>query len=123
MEWKNHFVLVEAKDTEWKRFSKPHYVYENPSYSGGETVKIESSARKIEKFLKDLQQKGLLNFVQKAELNYWVGNEFRGWGSDRSFVYVDKNFAEKIGIKGYFKWIDKGWGDYACNLEYDLNCF
>jgi hypothetical protein len=114
------FKCVEEKDTDWRRFSSPRYVYENLNYQGGETVRVVSSAQKILNFLKLLKEKGVLNMVKEVELNYWVGNEFRGSGSEASYLLINKDFAEKIKLKGSFKWIDKGWGDYWSELEYEF---
>jgi hypothetical protein len=114
------FKCVEEKDTDWRWFSSPHYVFVNLNYEGGETVRVVSSAQKILKFLNEIKEKGLLNKIKEVELNYWVGNRFRGSGSGASYIILDKEFAEKIKIKGVFRWTDKGWGDYWSELEYDF---
>jgi hypothetical protein len=119
MEWKEKFTLVESHDEDWREFSSPTFIYENPNYEGGEIVKIKSSGFKISKFLELLDFKGLLNKVKRVELRYFVGNRFRGSGSRASYLYLDKDFAQVIAIKGDYEMIDKAWGDYWASLEYD----
>lgn len=121
-ELKKFFELVEYND-DWSYFSKPHYRYLNKNYRGGETITITTGPSKILNFIEELIKINLeyLNMIKELELRYWVGNEFRGWGGDVSRLVVDKEFANKISLKGEFGWIDKGWGDYYSELEYDLS--
>jgi len=119
MEWEEKLTLVHSHDEDWREFSSPTYVYENPNYEGGETKIIQSSAYKIRKFLEILHSKNLLGKVKKVELRFFVGNRFRGSGSKISNLHVDKDFAEKIALKGEYEMIDPGWGDYWASLEYD----
>lgn len=119
---KNFFELVDCNDN-WKRFSNPYYYFVNKNFIGSETIIIETSPRKILNFIKKLAEINpeYLNYVKKVVLRFWVGNEHRGSGGDISILEVDKEFAEKIKIQGYFEWIDKGWGDYTSELTYDLS--
>jgi len=119
MEWKKKLLVVESHDEDWREFSSPTFVYENPAYEGGETKMIKSSGFKIGKFLELLDFKGLLNKVKRVELRFFVGNRFRGSGSKASYLYIDKEFAEKINLRGDYEMIDKAWGDYWAILEYD----
>jgi len=118
---KKYFTLTDYNDN-WKRFQKPYYYYTNRNYSGGETIEITTSAYKILKFIEELFNinPDLLNLIKEIRLNYWVGNEFRGSGSDESSLIIDKEFAQKIQLRGYFRWVDRAWGDYSSSLEYDL---
>jgi hypothetical protein len=119
MDWRDKFTLIESSDEDWREFSRPSYVYENPSYEGGETKKIVSSGFKIIKFLDLLSSKNLLNKVKRVELKFFVGNRFRGSGSKASYIYIDKELAEKISLSGEYEMIDPAWGDYWASLEYD----
>ena len=118
----SEFSLMEVNDN-WNRFSNPRYYYINKKYKGKETIVIKSSPKKILEFLKNLYEfnSDLLKYVKEFDLRYWVGNEFRGWGGDVSYLSVDKEFAEKIELKGYFHWEDRAWGNYSAHLEYDLS--
>ena len=113
---------LEEVDDDWSRFKNPKYHYINKKYKGGETITIRSSPKKILEFLEKLYEinPNLLDYVKEFDLRYWVGNEFRGWGCDVSELVIDKEFAEKIRLEGYYKWIDKAWGDYSADLKYDL---
>jgi len=119
MEWKKKLLVVESHDEDWREFSSPTFVYENPNYEGGETKMVKSSGFKIDKFLELLNSKGLLNRVKRVELYFFVGNRFRGSGSRASYLYLDRDFAQAINIKGDYEMIDKAWGDYWAILEYD----
>jgi len=119
MEWKKKLSLIESHDEDWREFSKPTFIYENPNYEGGETEKIKSSGFKISKFVQKLDELGLLNKVQRVELKYFVGNRFRGAGSKASYLYLNKDFAQKINIRGDYEMIDQAWGDYWSELEWD----
>ena len=119
MEWKKKFNLIYSHDEDWREFSSPTFVYENPNYEGGETKMVKSSGFKIDKFLELLNSKGLLNRVKRVELYFFVGNRFRGSGSRASYLYLDRDFAQAINIKGDYEMIDKAWGDYWAILEYD----
>lgn len=117
-----YFVLVDYND-DWRYFSKPFYKYINERYSGGETITITTGPKKILNFIEELIKINpeYLNYIREIELRYWVGNEFRGSGGDASKIVVNREFAQKISLEGYFKWVDKGWGDYTADLKYDLS--
>jgi hypothetical protein len=119
MDWEKKLVLVESSDEDWREFSSPTFIYENPNYEGGETKKIVSSGFKISKFLQLLSEKNLLGKVKRVEERYFVGNRFRGSGSKASYIYIDKELAEKISLSGEYEMIDPAWGDYWASLEYD----
>jgi len=104
-----------------REFVREINTYKNPNYKGGDTVTIYTSPFKIVDFINKLKEKKCLDFVKEFELSYSVGNEHRGWGGSRSTLIIDKEFANKIKIRGHFKWIDKGYGDFSANLEYDLS--
>lgn len=115
------FDLTEYNDN-WKYFSKPYYHFENKQYQGGLTTVIESNPKKILDFIRQLKEKpSYLKYVKSVTIRYSVGNEYRGWGGNVSEIELDKEFAEKIKIRGVFRWIDKGWGDYYGELSYDLS--
>ncbi len=61
----------------------------------------------------------LLKLIKEVYIQYWVGNEFRGSGSDRGYIIGDKNFLSKLVKEAYFRWIDMAWGDWDGALEYD----
>jgi hypothetical protein len=119
MEWKEKLSLVESWDEDWREFSSPTFIYENPNYEGGEIQKVKSSGFKISKFLEILDSRNLLKKVKRVELRYFVGNRFRGAGSKASYLYIDKDFAERISLNGDYEMIDPGWGDYWAELSYD----
>lgn len=116
------FELVDYYD-DWRYFSKPYYYYINKDYRGDETIIVVSSPKKILDFLKELSKINsyYLRYIKEFELRYWIGNKFRGWGGDASRIIVDKEFANKIKLKGYYEWIDRAWGDYTSELQYDLS--
>jgi hypothetical protein len=97
-----------------------HYI--NKEYIGGPTTVIETNPFLIKKFIIELYEKNpiYIKYVKEIVLNYYKGNEYRGGGGDRSYIILDKSFAEKIKIRGYFKWIDKAWGDARAELKYEL---
>jgi hypothetical protein len=117
MEWKEKLSLVYSHDEDWREFSSPTYIYENPNYEGGETKIIKSCGFRISKFLELLDSKNLLSKVKRVELRYSVGNRFRGAGSKASYLHIDKEFAEMINLKGDYEMIDKAWGDYWAELS------
>ena len=97
--------------------------YINKEYIGGETSVIETNPFRIKKFIIELYELNpfYIKFIRQITLNYWKGNEFRGSGGDRSYIILNKEFAKKIKIKGFFKWIDRAWGDARADLQYDLS--
>lgn len=116
------FELIDYCD-DWSYFSSPYYHFVNKNYEGSETTTVTSTPSKILKFLRELVSfnSEYLKFVKEFELRYWVGNEFRGRGGDVSKLVIDKEFANRIKIRGCFRWIDRAWGDYYGVLEYDLS--
>ena len=118
--WRESFKLVECK-WDWERFSKPRKKWINENYSGGEITTIYAPSRKIEKFIDKIENVNphLLKLIKEVYIQYCVGNEFRGSGSDRGYIIGDKNFLSKLVKEAYFRWIDMAWGDWDGALEYD----
>jgi len=38
---------------------------------------------------------------------------------DESYIILDRKFAERINLKSYFKWIDKGRGDAIADITFN----
>ena len=116
--WREKFKLVACEWT-WKRFSRPYKHFVNETYSGGELTIIVAPSKKIERLMDEIERvnPSLLNFIKEVYVQYWVGNEFRGSGSDRGFIKGDKEFLSRLVKEAYFRWID--WGDYDGTLIYD----
>jgi hypothetical protein len=97
--------------------------YINKEYIGGPETTIETNPFLIIKFMVELYEKNpfYIRYVKEIILNYYKGNKYRGGGGDRSYIILNKSFAEKIKISGYFKWIDPAWGDARAELKYDLS--
>ena len=81
-------------------------------------TKIESSPKRLARFLMWLAK----NHPEECEkicgirFEFWIGNEFRGSGGDRSFIYLSEPFSHIRIKESFFDWIDVGWGDYVSSL-------
>jgi hypothetical protein len=116
--WTSKFRLVWVNE-EWEHLAIQRYIYENPEYEGGDTVKITSSWNKIARFLELLYNKDLLNKIQKVSLNLWLRTYSNNIESLPSSIYAQKEFAEKIKLKGRFWFVNQEVGIYRSTLEYD----
>jgi len=109
--------IGEAKD-----FSTWGYIFEKEQKSENDVI-VVSSATRIVEFLEKVLEKGrgdVLRGIKNVSIWYWAGNRFRGCGSDSSSITIEKEIAKKIKLKGNFRWIDRGWGDFSAELEYEL---
>lgn len=98
------------------------YKHVNKEYKGGDVVSIRTSPRKILDFLEEIDRKNPEYFsLIKEVIIRWGGEGPRGWGYLPSFLILDQEFAKSIKLQGYFKWVDKGWGDFTAALTYDLS--
>lgn len=117
----------------WLEIQKKHFKWEldetyniykdvNKDYKGGDIIVIKSSPSKIISFIEELYQINpeYIQYIKEVILRY-SSSEYRGWGYNTSFLHIDKNFANKIKLQGYFKWIDRGWGEFRAGLSYDLS--
>lgn len=120
--------LVKTKDEAWGRFTNPRlyavnfHLATSDSLLASDFKKIHSSAKKIQEFIELLLQKNprvLRKYFKEIFIQYHVGNEFRGSGSSPSWIVTRKIFSDEINLIGYYKWLDKGWGDYSSELSYD----
>ena len=116
--WTSKFRLVWVNE-EWEHSAIQRYIYENPEYEGGNTVKITSSWNKIARFLELLYDKDLLNKIQKVSLNLWLRTYSNDIESLPSSIYAQKEFAERIKLKGRFWFVSQEVGIYRSTLEYD----
>ena len=118
--WREKFKLV-ACEWGWKRLSKNYKHWVNEDYCGGEIIEIYAPSHRIEKLMDEIESvnPSLLRLIKEVYICYWVGNEFRGSGPDRGYIKGDKEFLSRLIKQAYFKWIDRGWGDWAGTLEYD----
>ena len=118
--------LTRTVDTDWRCFTKPRLYAVNfwrcTEDFDADYVKITTSAYKLQKFVQLILQrrpKVLKSYFKEIFIQFYVGNEYRGAGSSPSWMVVRRWFADKAKLAGYYKWIDKGWGDYSAELTYD----
>jgi len=118
--WREKFKLIASQWT-FKRLSTNFKHWVNENYSGGEITVVYAPSHRIEKLMDEIESVNpeLLKLIKEVYIRYWVGNEFRGSGPDRGFIIGDKEFLSKLVRKAYFRWIDKGWGDWEGTLKYD----
>jgi hypothetical protein len=118
--WREKFKLIASQWT-FKRLSTNFKHWVNENYSGGEITVVYAPSHRIEKLMDEIESVNpeLLKLIKEVYIRYSVGNEFRGSGPDRGFIIGDKEFLSKLVRKAYFRWIDKGWGDWEGTLKYD----
>ena len=92
----------------------------NKNYRGGEVIVVKSCPTRILDFLRALAKKNAsyIYYVKEVILRCAKAEE---WVADASYLVIDKEFAEKIQLKGHFRWINKGWGEFSASLTYDLS--
>jgi len=119
--WREKFKLI-ACEWSFKKLSKNYKNWVNDEYEGGETTTIYAPSHRIEKLMDEIESVNpdLLKLIKEVYIYYWVGNEFRGSGPGEGFIKGGKEFLSRLIKKAYFRWIDKGWGDWEGVLEYDL---
>jgi len=91
---------------------------------------IYSSYEKIDDFLDELFPHASLNYIKEVFLQVFFREEpVPGYGyiydkiimiSGPCYMEVDKKFAEHIGLKGKFVWIDREKGIYSAELKGSL---
>jgi len=118
--WREEFKLIASQWT-FKRLSTNFKHWVNEDYSGGEITVVYAPSHRIEKLMDEIESVNpdLLKLIKEVYIRYWVGNEFRGSGSDRGFIKGDKEFLSRLVKEAHFEWVDKGWGDWTGTLKYD----
>jgi len=98
-------------------------IYENEKFpKKWETITVTTCPAGVRRFLKTLKlyAPSALKYVKLIDENMTY-SKYRGTIDLPSYIVVEKNFAEKIGLSGKFVYIDKGWGDFYAPLEFDLS--
>jgi len=108
----NGFIIEKSEDKYETRYEITNYLKQFD-----DLVTIESDSYNILRFLVDCLKNNikLQDVVKKIILKYVRSK------SSQSSVYIQKKFAEKIKLRGTFKWIDIAYHDYISELEYDLS--
>jgi hypothetical protein len=110
---------MEKKWENWERWVKEgEEGYVNPNYKGQDTITITSNPYMIRKFIEKLDN-NYINYIKAFSFNFTY-SQYRGRIPCPSQLQLDKEFAEKIKIKGFFKWTDKAWGSAIADLSYEL---
>jgi len=118
--WKERFKLVACEWT-FKRLSTNYKHWVNQEYEGGETTTVYAPSHRIEKLMDEIESvnPSLLRLIKEVYICYWVGNEFRGSGTERGFIKGSKEFLSRLIKEAYFEWIDRAWGDWTGTLKYN----
>ena len=97
-------------------------IWRNKRFPRWETVTIVTGPAQVVEFIRDLElyAPSALRFVKIAEENLGY-SKYRGTVHEPSVLVVQKKFADQIGLKGSFGYLNKGWGDVVASLQYDLS--
>jgi len=96
----------------------------NPHYIGGETKVFYGPSHLIKRFIyklfSDNELKKYLNYIAEIRVEFY-SSIYRGSSCGQGFVKCDRTIFSPVIKKAWFTYIDKAFGHWNGEFEYDLS--